>query len=107
MARKTQPNSGPLTTVVIVEWNDAASYDAWDDVSNHETHADVVPMVSIGFLLKETKDAIRIARSAHLDEEQLEGVFAIPKGMVTKMVKLPRKALEKKGTLVNVTENNA
>lgn len=94
MARRTEHNDTKINYIAVVEWEDAASYDAWDSYDEIEKHAQVCPMVSIGFLLTETDKAVRIARTTHIDGEQLEGVFVIPKGMITKMTIIPRKNLK-------------
>lgn len=75
-------------TIAIVHWLDAASHDAWGEVEERKNDG-LVSIISIGFILSEDEQAIKIVRSSQVNESSNEGMFAIPKGMITKIDYLP------------------
>lgn len=79
--------------VCIVVWRDAASHDRWEDTSYYRSTNGTVECITVGFLLEDTPEQVKLVRTCHLhDNDQSEGMFAIPKGMVVSMqIIKPRK----------------
>lgn len=65
--------------IVYIEWWDAVSESGWEIVEQAEVH----PVLSIGFVVAEDKDAICIA--AALSNDQSNSRMQIPKGMISKI----------------------
>lgn len=75
------------TALVKILWDDAFSLpDDWYDVplETLEPH----PMISVGYLVRETDWAYAIAHTRDLDEKACCGVIVIPKPMVKEVIHL-------------------
>jgi hypothetical protein len=74
-------------SIEIITWDDAHSIDAWTDVSEIVS-TKLSPIVTVGFVLAETKDGLYVAGSLDLSAEKVDPVFAacgtmtIPKKLI-------------------------
>ena len=68
--------------VVQVEWKDASNMPGW--VNEGDTMHPLVHVQSIGWLMKETKEAIWISSGRDLTRGGWTGAIAIPKGWIKK-----------------------
>ena len=72
--------------VVLVEWEDAAGCDDWND---EEEEAGTVLVKTLGFLIRANKQEVIVAR--HLGEDgRWAGKHAIPEGMIRSIWLCPR-----------------
>jgi hypothetical protein len=78
-------------TICIVEWDDAASQDNWEATKEFRGSTGLVRCITVGFFLEETDKEIKLVRTCHEDSEYSEGMFAIPKGMIVSVIRLPRR----------------
>ena len=71
--------------ILYVEWVDAAAGNGWEKVERLD---DIHKCISIGFLVKETKESIVLA--AAVSEDEANATIAIPKAWIKrkKRVKL-------------------
>jgi hypothetical protein len=81
--------SWPITKVVEVHWFDACAKSGWDSTQEYLAH-DIAPVVSIGYLLKETKQAITLVQSQVTDWHDCSAAISIPKSWIVKMKVLRR-----------------
>lgn len=74
--------------IILVEWVDAVSVDAWTSIEEAKEH-EPVAIVSCGFLLEDKKNSITIALSIDNENECTSQYLAIPKAWL-KSVKVLR-----------------
>jgi hypothetical protein len=77
-------------TFCIVTWNDASSQDTWETTDSFRAASGLVKCETIGFLLEETPEEIKLVRTCHEDGSYSEGMFSIPKGMIISIEKRKR-----------------
>lgn len=68
--------------VEIVDWVDPHSVDPWESLENLRT--DVAKIVSIGFVVKETEDALVLSLNWDAAEKNTSCAMIIPKQCITK-----------------------
>jgi len=64
-----------------IEWDDACIQTEWH---NRNDLLERYPVLSAGFVVRETNELITIARDADPDEKQWRGLEHIPKAMIRK-----------------------
>lgn len=79
----------PLTTVLEISWYDANAKSRWGSLEEYLEH-DIAPVLSTGYLLKESKKSITLIQSMGTDWDDVNGAIAIPKSWIIK-----RKVLRK------------
>jgi hypothetical protein len=75
--------------MVLVEWEDASSVDAWeslDDIMKEKKRLNSVK--TCGFVLEETLEHILLAQNLDIDGENVAGRTSIPCSCITRMVDL-------------------
>lgn len=78
-----KPTHKQVFQIVGLFWKDAV----FSDETEHPQPAD---MLTVGFLVKETPEVISVAHEVDTDNREFRGVTSVPRGMVTKIVKLGR-----------------
>lgn len=71
---------------VVVEWVDAQSFDAWDDMENHISQCPIV--VSVGFLIHEDEHVVIITQNVDVKNGSASMTTQIPAGMVKEIYHL-------------------
>lgn len=66
--------------LVIIEWMDAESVDAWTDISGVDKS--ITPIESAGWLLHEDEDSYILALNHDINNEKCSCIMKIPRGMV-------------------------
>ena len=81
--------SKPKYPLVLVKWEDAATWDAWHDFAREAQEP--AKCVTVGFLIRQEKTFIEIAPTRRL-EETVEGrgcsTWSIPRGCIKKIKRL-------------------
>lgn len=72
--------------IVIVEWWDAESNDAWVDVSSVPDSPPIVQ--TVGFVILETKKHIVLAQNFDPTNDKMSNTMNIPRGMIKKITHL-------------------
>ena len=72
-----------MRKLVYLEWVDATSGNGWSPVTGP---ADRTPayMLSVGWLLEDTKSWITLTHTMDQSEEQANGFITVPKGWIRK-----------------------
>jgi len=70
-----------LGVLVIVKWRDIVGDDSWQSIKEG-TALKPQAFISMGWLLRETKDVIVIASCYSPDDDTVGGVTSIPRGAV-------------------------
>lgn len=78
-----KPTKWPLTKVLEVTWFDANAKSGWGSREEYNQH-DIAPVVSIGYLLRESKRSITLVSSQGVDWDDVNGAIAIPKSWIAK-----------------------
>jgi hypothetical protein len=78
-----KPSPGPISTIVEVYWFDAHSRGGWDSVESYLEH-DIAPVVTVGYLLRETKKSITITQTQGIEQNDVNGAIAIPLSWIVK-----------------------
>jgi len=82
----------PLTKVVEISWADANTTSGWDSASVYKSH-DVCACVTVGYLLKQTKDSVVVLGTQGLHntgQQAMNQAIAIPLSWISK-IKILRK----------------
>ena len=79
-------------TLLKIEWSDAGTINRWEEIEDllRELHkSDAESFLTVGFLIRETKDWISVAQTIQYDGdmvlERATEIMSIPKGMVKKV----------------------
>ena len=81
-------------TLIRIEWSDAGTINNWEemeDLLRELRKGDADMFLTVGFLIRETKDWLSVAQTIQYNNNVLEratDVMSIPKGMVKKVQKL-------------------
>lgn len=75
-----------LSEVIIVRWRDANTRGGWGCKDEYLCH-DVANVLTVGFLLRETKDIITVATNQG-DFDDINQAIAIPKEWCDEVVRL-------------------
>lgn len=68
--------------VVLVEWQDAESFDPW--IAIDEAPQELTVIKSVGFLIRETKDILTLALNHDVEGEEISCVMNIPRAWIKK-----------------------
>lgn len=79
--------------MVLIEWEDAASVDAWESIKDALADKKKLNTVkTVGFLLEETIEFLLVGQNLDIDGENVAGRVSIPCACVTRLVELcPKK----------------
>jgi len=84
MGRNSKPKAlKPSHPIVLVEWVDAESIDAWtslDDVDH-----DIAPCLSVGFMVSKTKASVTLVLNHDQKNDNASCIMKIPTGMIVRM----------------------
>lgn len=69
--------------VIYIEWVDAVGADGWTELSTIEKET-LVTVVTVGFLLKETKDSFTVLHSIDVANKNTGAWMVIPKAQIKK-----------------------
>lgn len=72
---------------VLVYWTDAQTISSMVPISDLKD-LELVPCVNCGFLMHKDKEKVVLAEQVWMDYYQVKYVHAIPKSMITKIVRL-------------------
>ncbi len=72
--------------LVVVEWQDAASYDPWQHLFDAEDHCPS-KCKTVGWLLSKTKTHVTVAASQS-DTGNWSQLMAVPRGCITSLRRL-------------------
>lgn len=73
----------PLTEVIEVHWYDANARSSWASREEYMSH-DIAPVVSVGYLLKDTKKSVTLVSSMGVDWDDCNGAISIPQSWIVK-----------------------
>ena len=83
--------------IEVIKWADAESIDHWESIKDLKT--EVMPTIySVGWVLKESKDAVMICLNFDKSNDKASCAMLIPKKMILKRFKLnaqPKKSRPK------------
>lgn len=69
--------------IIYIEWQDAVGADGWSRMTNIEKEGLAV-IKTVGFLLKETKEAVTVLHSVDISNNQSGAWMVIPKAQIKK-----------------------
>lgn len=82
-------------SIVLVEWFDAESIDAWGSlVERIAQHKEWAPVKTVGIVLDHTEKSIILARSYNENDHTLEGSFMVPAGLIKSIKKFTYAGLD-------------
>lgn len=73
-------NSKRKHKIVLIEWNDAESIDAW--TFENELDHEIAPAESVGWLLNESNESVTLALNHDIKNGSYSCIMKIPKGMI-------------------------
>lgn len=82
-AKPRKPKHKRSLQVVGIVWKDAV-------FSDKEEAPKPVEMLTVGFLVTETSEQVSIAHEVDTSDGEFRGVTSVPRGMVTRTMKLGR-----------------
>lgn len=75
-----------LNEMVLVEWIDAESEDAWTNVEDVD-HS-ITPIMSVGWLVYKDEESLSVALNHDVKNDSVSCMMKIPMGMIVSIKKL-------------------
>lgn len=88
MDRRSNLLKTKFLPLVIVEWGDAWGSAGWRDIQDNHC---AEPVVSVGWMVQNDAKGITLLTSVAHKNGSAVGTSFIPKGMVSKLTKMPHK----------------